>query len=65
MESQEIKYFSVSQKVEVLLKGKEGKNLGIFSKNFGEKNWREVEDSQSFSEISLDPRFLVVVAESR
>ena len=48
-----------------MLKGKERKNVGIFSKNFGEKNWREVEESQSFSEISLDPRFLIVVAETR
>jgi hypothetical protein len=38
---------------------------GVFTKNFGEKGWREVETDQSLAEVSLEARFFIVVAAHR
>lgn len=52
-------------RAEGLLAGRKDGTYSIFSKNFGEKNWREVEMGQLLAEVSLDPRFFIAVAHSK
>jgi hypothetical protein len=52
-------------RAEGLLAGKKDGTYTIFSKNFGERNWREVETTQLLAEVSLDPRFFIAIAHNK
>ena len=66
VDSQLIKMVSFSEPAGSLASAEEeGKESYLFTKNFGEKNWREVEKSRLMAEISLDPRLLMVATSNR